>query len=189
MKKILFLMAAIIGLSINVKAQQSVNWTDIETAQEEIKLSANKGKLIFVDCYTDWCGWCKVMDSKTFADEVIYKLMNYYFVNVKFNAEQKEEVTFDNKIYKYQAQGRGGSNQLTGILLQGKLAFPSFAVLNSDLTTKTVLQGYIEKGEFEMVIVYLGEGYDTKMDYEVFKTKYASEIRPAIMEKISKAKK
>ncbi|MDR0790641.1 MAG: DUF255 domain-containing protein [Bacteroidales bacterium] len=189
MKRILLLIAAIVGLLINVKAQTNVNWTDIETAQEQIKLKANKGKFIFVDCYTDWCGWCKVMDNKTFSDDVIAKLMNYYFINVKFNAEQKSDVTFDNKVYRYQASGRGGANQLAGVLLQNKLAFPSFAILNANLSTKTVFQGYIEKSEFEPMIVYIGEGYDTKLDYEVFKTKYLTEIRPAIIEKVSKLKK
>jgi thioredoxin-related protein len=191
MKRILLVLVAVVGLCSScskISAQAVVNWTDIETAQEQIKVKANKGKIIFVDCYTDWCGWCKVMDNKTFSDETIVKLMNYYFINVKFNAEQKGDVTFDNKVYHYQAYGRGGANQLAGVLLQNKLAFPSFALLNSDLSSKTVLQGYIEKSEFEPMIVYYGESYDKLMDYEAFKAKYSSEIRPTIIEKISKSK-
>ncbi len=50
-------------------------------------------KLILIDVYTDWCGWCKVMDQKTFSDPFVAKFMNDHFVCVKLNAEDKGEGT------------------------------------------------------------------------------------------------
>jgi len=43
-----------------------VNWMTFEEA--EIKYQEEKRK-IFVDVYTDWCGWCKKMDANTFNEE------------------------------------------------------------------------------------------------------------------------
>jgi thioredoxin-related protein len=169
-----------------MQSQTKINWTDIETAQEIAKTKDGKGKLIFIDCYTDWCGWCKVMDNKTFSDDFIAKLMNFYFISVKFNAEQKADISFNGNIYKYYGNGKRGYNQLASVLLQNKLAFPSFAILNNDLSSKTVLQGYIEKDEFEMIIVYLGEKYDSNLDYNTFKAQYQNEIKPQIIKKINK---
>jgi thioredoxin-related protein len=188
MKKLfLFIIAIVLFCANSINAQVKVQWTNIEQAQEIAKTKEGKDKLIFVDCYTDWCGWCKVMDNKTFSDETIATLMNYYFINVKFNAEQKEDITFNENVYKYQSSRGKGSHQLAGILLQNKLAFPSFAILNgNDLSSKTILQGYIEKNEFEPVIVYLGEGFDTKEDFDTFKARYEKEIRSTILKKIKK---
>lgn len=50
-------------------------------------------KLILIDVYTDWCGWCKVMDEKTYSDPYVAKFMNDNFVCVKLNAEDKGEGT------------------------------------------------------------------------------------------------
>lgn len=46
--------------------------------------------MIFVDAYTDWCGWCKVMDEKTFSNEAIGRMMDQYFINVKLEMEKDE---------------------------------------------------------------------------------------------------
>ena len=48
-----------------------------------------ENKFLFVDAYTDWCGWCKVMDQKTFSDNTIATMMNGSFVNVKIEMETK----------------------------------------------------------------------------------------------------
>ncbi|MDR1847831.1 MAG: DUF255 domain-containing protein [Bacteroidales bacterium] len=192
MKSKHFIIVALAGLAIvfcSIAKPKStipptVQWTDIENAQEQIKQKANKNKLIFIDCYTDWCGWCKVMDNKTFSDTLIAKLMNYYFISVKFNAEQKSDVIFNGTTYKYQLRGNRGINLLSPVLQQNKLSYPSFVILNADLSHKDMIQGYIEKGEFEMIVVYLGEGYDTKISYEKFKEQYNTDIRPQILKKI-----
>lgn len=45
-------------------------------------------KLVFVDAYTDWCGWCKKMDQDTFSDSAVGAYMNDRFVSTKFNMEE-----------------------------------------------------------------------------------------------------
>ncbi|MDR1006928.1 MAG: thioredoxin domain-containing protein [Bacteroidales bacterium] len=184
MKRVIIAFAAVVLSIGGLYAQEKINWTDIQTSQKQIAQPENKGKLIFVDCFTSWCGWCKVMDSKTFADKTITALMNHYFISVKFDAEQKEDVNFADKTYKYVKQGRGGINLLTVELLGNKIGYPSFVILNNDLTKKQVLTGYYPKEEFEKQIIFICEGYDKKMSYEDFSAKYDTEIRPAVMKKI-----
>ncbi len=70
--------------------QNEVKWMSFEEAVERSKTEKRK---IFIDVFTDWCGWCKVMDKNTFPDLVIAKLLsNEKFYPVKFNAEQTADV-------------------------------------------------------------------------------------------------
>ena len=43
-------------LTGNDTENASINWINIEEAQ---KLGKDEPRKIFVDVYTDWCGWCK----------------------------------------------------------------------------------------------------------------------------------
>ncbi|TAF30799.1 MAG: thioredoxin family protein [Cytophagales bacterium] len=70
----------------------TINWTDIETA---MKLSQKDGKPIFVDVYTEWCGWCKVMDKNTFSNADVVKYVNANYHAVKLDAEKSTLLTFN----------------------------------------------------------------------------------------------
>ncbi len=66
----------------------------------EIKAKAKtEHKYIMVDCYTDWCGWCKVMEKKTMPDPCIIALMNEKFIAVKMDMEHGEGVTLAMKYH------------------------------------------------------------------------------------------
>ena len=73
-------------------SQNKINWFELDS---NTKIN-NNGKKIIIDLYTDWCGWCKVMDRNTFTDDDVINLINDKFIPVKFDAEYKEEVEFNN---------------------------------------------------------------------------------------------
>jgi len=43
-------------------------------------------KKLFIDVYTDWCGWCKKMDVSTFKNAEVIREMNENFYAVKLDA-------------------------------------------------------------------------------------------------------
>jgi thiol:disulfide interchange protein len=51
-------------------AQEKIQWMSIEEAYE-LTLTEENPKKIFIDVYTDWCGWCKRMDKATFQNEEV----------------------------------------------------------------------------------------------------------------------
>ena len=61
------------------------------TLAEAKALSAKTGKLIFIDCYTDWCGPCKRMAATSFKDPAVGKLYNDNFINLKIEMEKNPE--------------------------------------------------------------------------------------------------
>ncbi|MFN5415415.1 MAG: thioredoxin family protein [Flavobacteriia bacterium] len=60
----------------------------LEEAKKEAKAT---GKVIFIDCYTSWCGPCKMMASTAFMDEKVADLYNSKFINLKIEMEKSDD--------------------------------------------------------------------------------------------------
>ena len=71
MKQVYFIIAMLCGLALGGQAQgirfAEGSWKELlETAKKE-------GKLIFVDCYTEWCQPCKQMEQQVFPSKKVGK--------------------------------------------------------------------------------------------------------------------
>ncbi|MDX1685078.1 MAG: thioredoxin family protein [Saprospiraceae bacterium] len=130
---------------VNNQSTAKVNWMSIE---EAVKANEKNPKPILVDVYTDWCGWCKVMDRKTFTNPEVQAFIEENFHAVKFNAEQRDPVEFNGKTYEFVPGGRRGHNRLAAYLLNGRLGYPSFAFLNSDYEHLQITVGYKNPDQF-----------------------------------------
>jgi len=67
-----------------------INFIEIDSKQtwnDALETAKSQNKLVFVDVYTDWCGYCKMMDRDVFSDEEVATYHNTNFVNVKLDAE------------------------------------------------------------------------------------------------------
>ncbi len=82
---------------------------------EGYKKAVAENKIILVDAYTDWCGWCKVMDKKTYTDASIISILNQSFVCIKLNPEVEETFAFaDKKMRSAELLQYIGNGQVTG---------------------------------------------------------------------------
>jgi len=59
--------------------------------QSGLKLAQDKGQKLIIDFNTDWCTWCKRLDTVTFVDSAVIA-MSQNLVFAKINAE-KDTVT------------------------------------------------------------------------------------------------
>lgn len=72
------------------RAASGVRWrTSYSAALKEAKAS---GKLLMVDLYTDWCGYCKKLDREVFPDAAVARL-SQKFVPVKLNPEKDQDAS------------------------------------------------------------------------------------------------
>lgn len=175
MKKILFISltiiaSALIAFPAGAQTQQApatkIKWLDIE---EAAALNAKKPKKIFIDMYTDWCGWCKKMDAATFINPVIVKYMNDNFYAVKFNAERKDTVLFNGTIFvNPNPSGSRSSHKLATELLGGRMSYPSFVFLDENLKKVTTVPGYRKAPEFESILNYIGTNAYKTQKWEEF---------------------
>src|SRR4051812_25738356 len=58
--------------------------------QEVLKKAKKDNKHIFVDCYTTWCGPCKMMSSQVFPLESVGKFYNANYINVKLQIDSTQ---------------------------------------------------------------------------------------------------
>ena len=81
----IFFLPFVLGASSSIGEPQKIKWVDFNTG---LALAQQTGKMAVIDCYTDWCGWCKVMDKKTFSDPKIIERINENYIAIKFNPEK-----------------------------------------------------------------------------------------------------
>ncbi len=124
-----------VTLSIGVSAQ-SIAWKTLEEAEKLQQLEPTKP--LFIDVYTTWCTWCKVMDKNTFSQSQVANYINKHFIPVKWDAQTKEQISFHDKTYAF----NGYYNELTYYLLNDRLEFPSMVFVNSKGVVENVLIGY-----------------------------------------------
>lgn len=156
---------------------QKVKWITFEEAVERSKTEKRK---IFIDVYTDWCGWCKVMDNKTFTDPEVAKLLNEKFWAVKFNAEQRADVVYNGTTFKFVQSGRSGYHQLAAALLNNQLSYPNFVFLNDQfhiipvIPGQASLPGYRKPEDFHLFLSFVANDHFRKMTIEEYQKVYQS---------------
>ncbi len=64
--------------------------------------SVAENKPIFVDTYTDWCGWCKHMDKEIFSDADVATYFNENFLCMNIDGDAESSASF---ISKYEVSG------------------------------------------------------------------------------------
>lgn len=151
-----------------------MSWEDAIAALEADKKAGRKGKKIFVDIYTDWCGWCKKMDKETFQVPKIAAYLNQHFYPVKFNAEQKENISFSGNTFKFVPQGARGYHELAVALLDGKMSYPTVVFLNEKVEMLQRVPGYLNVPTFDCILHYLAEERYLSTPWETFQKEFAA---------------
>ena len=125
--------------------------TEIRQIQEK------SPKKLIIDVYTDWCSWCKKMDKNTYQNQGIIQQLNENFYFVKLNAETRDSIFFDNKMFTYQAQYK--ANELAVALLNGQMSYPSTVFLDENLGLLTVVPGYLTPKDLSPILKYFGKDF------------------------------
>ena len=164
-KALLFLGLSLLGLSTAL-AQEDVKWY---TIKEALELTAREPRILIIDVYTDWCGWCKRMDAATFSNEDIAATLNRDFYPVKLNAEGKEDIVIGDKTYKFVDNGRRGYHELAAIVTKGRLSYPTISCVDEKGRVLNAYPGYKDAEQFKLFLAYFNE--------DAFKTRTWEEYR------------
>lgn len=168
------LMTFAVLKSLTAQEKVKINWLSFEQA---VELNTKNPKKIFIDVYTDWCSWCKVMDNNTFTNPIIADYLNKNYYTVKLNAEMKDTVKFNNTVFINPAPiAQRGTHQLAASLLQGNMSYPAYVFLNESFQKLTDVRGYIKSKEFEPMIKFFGDNAFQTQTWETYSKSFKGEI-------------
>ncbi len=172
MKKLLFILV-FAGTVLYASGQAAaVKWYSLE---EATALAKSNPRPIFVDAYTDWCGWCKKLDKETFSNPVIAEILNTMYYAVKFDAEGKEPVTFQGR--KFVNDGSlGRTHQLAYALLQGNLGYPTVVFLTANSELITPVSGFKTPAQIEPMLHYFAGNSWQKQGYDEFLRNFKGKV-------------
>lgn len=141
-----------------------LNWFD-GTYEEALKSAKESKKLIFLDFWTDWCGYCKKMDAEAFSADSVVTEMND-LICVSIDAESEAGSALKEKF--------------------GVRGFPTLLFLNADGTARDVIGGYMPTDSFhaEVKRIKSGEGTISGLFDEIDKWPLKLELRFQVMKKL-----
>ncbi len=131
----------------------ALTWRGFDDGIAEAKKTKKK---VLIDVYTDWCSWCKVMDSKTYADKNVIEYLSKYYVLIKLNAESAKKLTYKNK--QHTEQELAAAFGITG--------YPSTLFLKSDGEPITVYPGFADAPKFKLVASFIAEDHYLNTKFE-----------------------
>ncbi len=174
MLKKLTILVFIISLSFhyNATSQETTAKVKWYSMQEALELNKTNPKKFFIDVYTDWCHYCKLMDQNTFSDTAVAKYLNQHYYPVKFNAEGKDTIRFADRVFVNQNSGGRSPHDFAVALLQGKLSYPSVAFLNEQNQMLTVVPGYRTPDQVSPILVFLAEDHYKTISFDDFMKTY-----------------
>lgn len=154
-------------------AQESINWL---TWEEMKDLQEQERKKVFVDVYTDWCGWCKKMDASTFKDPEVVAAMNAYYYAVKLDAEMKDTIMHNNMMFvNINPDKKRGVHTLAASLLNSKMSYPSFVVLDENFNRNIIISGYQKVPELLANLLFFGTNQHVRHQEYLVKQQQAVE--------------
>lgn len=170
----IFAFLLLFGVFSEAPFCQQIEWMSFEEAVEAQKV---KKKKIFVDLYTDWCGWCKRMDKTTLSDPDVIQYLNEQFYPVKFNAEQPEDITFKGKVYTLQRRkGKRDYHQLAAHISRNQLSYPTFIFLNEEAEVIQPVKGYQDATTFKTIMTYIGDDHFKRTPWNQYKISYSEQV-------------
>ncbi|ADQ80838.1 Thioredoxin domain-containing protein [Paludibacter propionicigenes WB4] len=122
-KSILFLLLIMFKFSVSAQ-YEGIKFNHELTLADALSKAKDENKYVFVDCYTTWCGPCKLMVFDVFSQKQVGDYYNRNFINLKLDLEKP-----DNKfiVEKY-----------------GITAFPTYLFFDPNGKLKLKAKAYLE---------------------------------------------
>lgn len=150
------LSAIILILLFNVNSNAApLKWYSFNEGYQK---ALKEKKFLLVDFYTDWCKWCKVMDEKTYSQQVIIEELNKNFVLVKLNPEKSGSLNYQGQTYSLSDFSRAAN--VSG--------FPATGFFTRDGNFISTITGYQDVEKFQVAIQYIINEHYMNFGYEDF---------------------
>ncbi len=132
-----------------------IEWQEFSKALE---LAKKEKKMVVVDFYADWCGWCKRMDKDTYGNVEVIKYAKAKLIMTKVDTESKATTRFKDQELTYQQLAAG----------MGVRGLPTTAFFDSNGDPITSISSYLTPEQFLPILEFLSDGHYKTMKFEDF---------------------
>lgn len=125
--------------------------------EDVLKKAASENKRVIINVYTDWCTWCKKMDSEAYSNSEVKKLLEENFVLYKLDAEGKNKLTYNGKKYTEEelSQLFEVSSLPSTVFLEPDGKLIKFSYDNYPMNN---IPGYLKTDEFKKLLQFFKDG-------------------------------
>lgn len=153
----------------SAQQEELINWMSVDELQEA--LANDQRKKIFLEVYTEWCGWCKRMNEYTLSQPHIAQYINENYYPIKFDAETQREIKFKDRVYKLD---KTGCHEFATQFMDGQISYPTMVFLDEDLNIIQSIVGMKAPFEFEQIMTYFGADAYKSIAWQTYKKVYQS---------------
>ena len=122
------------------------DWLPFEEALTQARAD---DKVVLVDVYTPWCGWCRKMQQEVYTDAQIRAHLDSAFVATRLNIDDTQ-TALAYQDYELSPKELGNAFGATGT--------PTTVFLDAEGNYITRLPGFVDAPTFERVLAYMGSG-------------------------------
>jgi thioredoxin-related protein len=156
MRVSIFVLLFVFLISCANAGENEIKWHSFD---EGFAKAQNENKFLLVDFFTDWCGWCKKLDSEVYSNSKIIDYMNKYFVAVKLNPEKPGSVSFNGKNYTPAEFTKSA----------GVTGYPATGFLTSKGEFVSVVPGYLPADDFYTLLEFFVNGTYTRLNFQDYR--------------------
>ncbi len=137
--------------NLSAIAQNMVNTVSISVLADSMRV---KSKPVFLLLSTDWCKYCSMQKAQLRKNKDFRDAMEEFYY-VEFNAETKDSISFDGKMYRYKSNGATtGVHELAEILGSTKegLSYPTWVLIDKKYQILLKHKGVLAPNELKIVL-------------------------------------
>jgi thiol:disulfide interchange protein len=87
---LLILAGFLPGVANLPASAKEIDWQSFENG---IARGKTENKKIYLHFYANWCGACRIMESKTFRDPTVITYLNENFIPIKVNTDKEQDTS------------------------------------------------------------------------------------------------
>jgi len=128
----------------------------INSISEVQQLQKKKPKKVLVTIGAPFCHTGRVMNSTSFNDTSVARIIDKYFYLVNFDATSADTIVMDNVKYFPQVVNNFPLHSLAFKFTGNRFSFPAICILDPQMNTIEVLNYYRSPAQLRAVLLYLG---------------------------------
>ncbi len=137
-------------------------WSEIEALQ------AKEPRAVMVWIYADWCSHCKDLKEQSLSDKnVIRALCSDKVYVVKLNVEEKNDIIYKGKVYKYvpATKEKKAYHELAFAMMHNTPGIPSLVFFDENLRLLQELKGFRNPNDLQIIMPYFFERKYVSMNW------------------------